>query len=83
MRLIKVLSAGLLLVSCSFAQVSFPAIQTSANRRFIEHTGREKTLQGQLLAARNEAQRLLNQGNPAPCAIGDYCFVKLQVSGLN
>ena len=74
MRLIEVLSVGLLFVSCSFAQVSFPAIQTSANRRFIEHTGREKTLQGQLLAARNAAQRFLNQGNPTPVSIGDWTF---------
>ncbi len=48
------------------AQVSFPTIQTSGNRRFIEHTGKEKTLQGQLLAARTEAQHLLKQVNRTP-----------------
>src|SRR6266852_46932 len=65
----KVLGIGLLLplfASLSSAQVSFPTIQTSGNRRFIEHLGKEKTLQGQLLAARTEAQRLLKQVNHSP-----------------
>ena len=65
----KALEVGLLLTlfaSVSSAQVSFPTIQTSGNRRFIEHTGKEKTLQGQLLAARTEAQRLLKRVNHSP-----------------
>src|SRR5216684_7685531 len=76
----KVLGIGLLLIlfaSFSSAQVSFPSIQTSGNRRFIEHTGKEKTLQGQLLAARTEAQRLLKQVNHSPMssvADNDWAF---------
>ena len=76
----KALEAGLLLTlfaSVSSAQVSFPTIQTSGNRRFIEHTGKEKTLQGQLLAARTEAQRLLKQVNHSPMssvADDDWAF---------
>jgi hypothetical protein len=65
----KVLGIGLLLAlfaSFGSAQVSFPTIQTSGNRRFIEHTGKEKTLQSQLLAARAEAQRFLKQVNHIP-----------------
>ena len=70
----KVFGIGLLLslfTSFSSAQVSFPTIQTSGNRRFIEHTGKEKTLQGQLLAARIEAQRLLKQVNHSPMSSVD------------
>lgn len=70
----KVLSIGLLTLFASFssAQVSFPTIQTSGSHRFIEHTGKEKTLQGQLLAARREAQRLLKQVNHNPLSsVGD------------
>src|SRR6266849_3188852 len=70
----KVLGIGLLLplfASLSSAQVSFPTIQTSGNRRFIEHLGKEKTLQGQLLAARTEAQRLLKQVNHNPMSSAD------------
>jgi len=66
-----------LFASVSSAQVSFPTIQTSGNRRFIEHTGKEKTLQGQLLAARTEAQRLLKQVNHSPMssvADDDWAF---------
>src|SRR5713101_4131330 len=76
----KVLGIGLLLplfASLSSAQVSFPTIQTSGNRRFIEHLGKEKTLQGQLLAARTEAQRLLKQVNHSPMssvADDDWAF---------
>src|SRR6266851_3453326 len=76
----KVLGIGLLLIlfaSFSSAQVSFPSIQTSGNRRFIEHIGKEKTLQGQLLAARTEAQRLLKQVNHNPmssAADDDWAF---------
>src|SRR5258708_19505311 len=71
----KVLGVVLLLVSlssASSAQISFPTIQTSGNHRFIEHTGKEKTLQGQLLAARTAAQRLLKQVNRTPMSsVGD------------
>ena len=70
----KVLGIGslfTLFASFSSAQVSFPAIQTSGNRRFIEHLGKEKTLQGQLLAARTEAQRLLKQVNHNPMSSAD------------
>jgi hypothetical protein len=71
-QFMKVLGVGLLLVSLSSAQISFPTIQTSGNRRFIEHTGKEKTLQGQLLAARRAAQRLLKQVNRTPMSsVGD------------
>src|SRR5216684_296519 len=76
----KVLGIGLLLIlfaSFSSAQVSFPTIQTSGNRRFIEHVGKEKTLQGQLLPARTEAQRLLKQVNHTPmssAADNDWAF---------
>ena len=79
-RFKKTLEVGLLLTlfaSVSSAQVSFPTIQTSGNRRFIEHTGKEKTLQGQLLAARTEAQRLLKQVNHSPMssvADDDWAF---------
>jgi hypothetical protein len=79
-RFKKTLEVGLLLTlfaSVSSAQVSFPTIQTSGNRRFIEHTGKEKTLQGQLLAARTEAQRLLKQVNHSPMssvADNDWAF---------
>jgi len=79
-RFKKALEVGLLLTlfaSVSSAQVSFPTIQTSGNRRFIEHTGKEKTLQGQLLAARTEAQRLLKQVNHSPMssvADDDWAF---------
>ncbi len=38
----------ILFAAFNSAQVSFPVVQTSGNRRFIEHTGREKALQGQL-----------------------------------
>jgi hypothetical protein len=67
----------MLLGAFGSAQVSFPTIQTSGNRRFIEHTGNEKTLQGQLLAARPEAQRLLKQVNRNPmssAADNDWAF---------
>lgn len=71
----KALEGGLLLTlfaAVSSAQISFPTIQTSGNRRFIEHAGKEKTLQGQLLAARTEAQRLLKQVNHSPTSsVGD------------
>ena len=74
-RFKKVLEVGLLLTlfaSVNSAQVSFPTVQTSGNRRFIEHTGKEKTLQGQLLAARTEAQRFLKQVNHIPMSsVGD------------
>jgi len=76
----KALEVGLLLTlfaSVSSAQVSFPTIQASGNRRFVEHTGKEKTLQGQLLAARTEAQRLLKQVNRSPMssvADNDWAF---------
>ena len=76
----KVFGIGLLLTlfaSFSSAQVSFPTIQTSGNRRFIEHVGKEKTLQGQLLPARTEAQRLLKQVNHTPmssAADNDWAF---------
>src|SRR6202158_2982302 len=76
----KVFGIGLLLTlfaSFSSAQVSFPTIQASGNRRFIEHTGKEKTLQGQLLAARTEAQRFLKQVNHTPMssvADNDWAF---------
>ncbi len=76
----KVPGIGLLLTlfaSFSSAQVSFPSIQTSGNRRFIEHVGKEKTLQGQLLAGRTEAQRLLKQVNHSPmssAADDDWAF---------
>ncbi len=79
-RFKKALEVGLLLTlfaSISSAQVSFPTIQSSGNRRFIEHTGKEKTLQGQLLAARTEAQRLLKQVNHSPMssvADNDWAF---------
>jgi hypothetical protein len=79
-RFKKAFGIGLLLIlfaSFSSAQVSFPTIQTSGNRRFIEHTGKEKTLQGQLLAARREAQRLLKQVNHTPMssvAYDDWAF---------
>ena len=79
-RFKKAFGIGLLLIlfaSFSSAQVSFPTIQTSGNRRFIEHTGKEKTLQGQLLAARTEAQRLLKQVNHSPMssvADNDWAF---------
>ena len=73
-RFKKALEVGLLLTllaSVSSAQVSFPTIQTSGNRRFIERTGKEKTLQGQLLAARTEAQRFLKQVNHTPMSSVD------------
>jgi hypothetical protein len=79
-RFKKALGIGLLFTLFAFvssAQVSFPTIQTSGNRRFIEHTGKEKTLQGQLLAARTEAQRLLKQVNHSPkssVADNDWAF---------
>jgi hypothetical protein len=80
-RFKKAFGIGLLLLtlftSFSSAQVSFPTIQTSGNLRFIEHTGKEKTLQGQLLAARTEAQRLLKQVNHSPMssvADDDWAF---------
>jgi hypothetical protein len=79
-RFKKALEAGLMLTlfaSVSSAQVSFPTIQTSGNRRFLEHTGKEKTLQGQLLAARIQAQRLLKQVNHSPMssvADNDWAF---------
>ncbi len=79
-RFKKALEVGLLLTlfaSISSAQVSFPTIQSSGNRRFIEHTGKEKTLQGQLLAARTNAQRLLKQVNHSPMssvADDDWAF---------
>src|SRR4029077_19259674 len=68
-RFKKALEVGLLLTlfaSVSSAQVAFPTIQTSGNPRFIEHAGKGKTLQGQLLAARTEEQRFLKQVNHAP-----------------
>src|ERR1700687_39552 len=67
----------ILFAAFSWAQVSFPVVQASGNRRFIEHTGKEKTLQGQLLAARTEAQRLLRQVNRPPTssvADDDWAF---------
>ena len=67
----------ILFAAFNSAQVSFPVVQTSGNRRFIEHTGREKALQGQLLAARTEAQRLLRQVNRPPtssAADNDWAF---------
>jgi hypothetical protein len=79
-RFKKALEVGLLFTlfaSVSSAQVSFPTIQTSGNRRFLEHTGKEKTLQGQLLAARIKAQRLLKQVNHSPMssvADNDWAF---------
>lgn len=79
-RFKKAFGIGLLLTlftSFSSAQVSFPTIQASGNRRFIEHTGKEKTLQGRLLAARTEAQRLLKQVNHTPMssvADDDWAF---------
>jgi hypothetical protein len=79
-RFMKALGIGLLpilLVTINPAQVSFPVVQTSGNRRFVEHAGKEKTLQGQLLAARTEAQRLLKQVNRPPTssvADDDWAF---------
>jgi len=71
----RVLGIGLLLTlfaSFSSAQLFFPTVQTSGNRRFVEHAGKEKTLQGQLLAARIKAQRFLKQVNHAPMSsLGD------------
>jgi hypothetical protein len=57
------------------AQVSFPVVQT--HPRLIEHTGHEKTLQGQRLAARREAQHRLKFFSPIPGNTkgdGDWAF---------
>ena len=75
----NVITVGSLLVlfaGFGRAQISFPTIQTSGNRRFIEHTGKEKTLQGKLLAARTAARRLLNHVNRTPMSsVGDSDWV--------
>src|SRR5271170_4174449 len=72
----KMLGMGFLVTSLfaslSSAQIPAPTIQNSGSRRFIEHTGKEKTLQGQRLAARTETQRFLKQINhPLATSVGD------------
>jgi hypothetical protein len=56
----------------SLAQVSLPTIQASGNHRFLEHAGREQTLQGQLLVVRAETRRLLGGISHIPTrSVGD------------